>query len=132
MGEGLRALPSAKPLALFALTSLLYWLANAAGMWLLARGCGLPLDFQQTVVLLAIMNIALIIPGGPAQFGVFQTGVALGLALFCSAELVLSAGSKFVFYLYVSQLSTIVALGLVSQRSLKLDWRSIFYLRKKK
>jgi hypothetical protein len=125
VGEGLRALPSLRPLGLFVAVSTAYWIVNAAGMWLLARGCGLPIDFQQAVVLLAVMNIALIVPGGPAQFGVFQTGVALGLHLFLPGEVVLTAGSTFAFWLYVTQLSTIVALGVWSQRSLALDWRAV-------
>jgi hypothetical protein len=128
VGEGLRALPSLRPLGLFIGVSTLYWIVNAAGMWLLARGCGLPIDFQQAVVLLAVMNIALIVPGGPAQFGVFQTGVALGLHLFLPGDVVLGAGSTFAFYLYVSQLSTIVVLGVWSQRSLRLDWRAVLGL----
>jgi hypothetical protein len=128
VGEGLRALPSFRPLALFVIVSAIYWTVNAAGMWLLARGCGLPLEFQQAVVLLAVMNIALIVPGGPAQFGTFQTGVALGLHLFLPGDLVLSAGSKFAFYLYITQLSTIIALGVWSQRSLDLDWRAVIRL----
>jgi uncharacterized membrane protein YbhN (UPF0104 family) len=129
VGEGLRALPSLRPLGLFVVVSAAYWSVNAAGMWLLANGCGLPLSFQQSVVLLAVMNIALIVPGGPAQFGTFQTGVALGLHLFLPGEVVLGAGSKFAFWLYVTQLSTIVALGVWSQQSLKLDWRAVLRLR---
>ena len=130
VGEGLRALPSARPLATFVGVSILYWSANAAGMWLLAWGCGLPIGFQGAVVLLAVMNLVLIIPGGPAQVGTFQGGVAAGLHLLLPATVVMAGGSKFAFYLYVTQLSTIVALGLLSQWSLKLDWRAVLRLPK--
>lgn len=128
IGEGLRALPSLRPLFMFVLASAAYWVVNAFGMWLLANGCGIALSFQQSVVLLAVMNIALIVPGGPAQFGTFQTGVALGLHLFMPHEVVIAAGSKFAFWLYVTQLSTIVVLGLWSQLSLRLDWRAVLSL----
>jgi hypothetical protein len=42
IAEGLAALPSARPLILFLLVTLAYWAANALGMWMLARGCGVP------------------------------------------------------------------------------------------
>ncbi len=125
IAEGLAALPSPRPLFGFVLASLAYWAVNAAGMWLLAVGCGLELSALQSVVLLTVMNIALLVPGGPAQFGVFQTGVALGLALFVDADTVRNEGSVFAFYLYVCQLGTITVLGLLAQRSLRLDWRAL-------
>lgn len=125
MAEGLRALPSPSATARFVAATAAYWLTNAAGMWILLRGCGLDLDFQQSIAVLAVMNIALLVPGGPAQLGVFQTGVALGLALFVDADVVLAAGSKFAFYLYLCQLGTIVLLGVGAQRSLGLQWRTL-------
>jgi glycosyltransferase 2 family protein len=67
----------------------------------------------------------LLIPGGPAQFGVFQTGVALGLSLFVAPAVVKEAGSVFTFYLYVCQLGTIAILGVMAQRALELDWRAV-------
>lgn len=124
VAEGFRALPNPVAIAGFIAVSVAYWLANAAGMWILAHGCGLALSPFEAMATLAIMNLALLIPGGPAQLGVFQTGVAAGLHLFLPSDDVLAAGSTFAFYLYVCQLSTIVLLGLASQWSLKLDWRA--------
>ncbi|MBV1861162.1 MAG: flippase-like domain-containing protein, partial [Nannocystaceae bacterium] len=112
----------------FVAVSIGYWLANAAGMWVLAEGCGLALTPFEAIATLAIMNLALLIPGGPAQLGVFQTGVAAALHLFVPSDTVMNAGSTFVFYLYVCQLGTIVLLGLGSQWSLKLDWRAALRL----
>lgn len=132
MASGLRALPSVGHLSKFVLMSLAYWATNAAGMWLLAWGCGLELGLQQTVTVLAVMNIALLIPGGPAQFGVFQTGIAVGLHLFLGEVVIQDAGSRFAFYLYVCQIITIVVLGVSAQRSLKLDWRQVVAMGGKK
>lgn len=128
IAEGLAALPSARPLATFLVLTVAYWLVNALGMWLLARGCGLPLDFVEAVAVLAVMNIALLVPGGPAQLGVFQTGVAVGLGLFVSADAVQHQGSTFAFYLYVCQIATIALVGLWAQRKLELDWRAVLRL----
>jgi uncharacterized protein (TIRG00374 family) len=131
VSEGLAALPSARPLAAFTATTIAYWLANAAGMWLLAYGVGLELGFREVVTVLAVMNLALLIPGGPAQFGVFQTGVALGLSLYLSPSTIKDSGSLFTFYLYVCQLATIAALGIAAQRFLGLDWRTLFSARRR-
>lgn len=128
VAEGFAALPNPVAITGFVAVSIGYWLANAAGMWILAEGCGLALTPFEAIATLAIMNLALLIPGGPAQLGVFQTGVAAGLHLFLPSDTVMSAGSTFAFYLYVCQLSTIVLLGLASQWSLKLDWRAALRL----
>jgi glycosyltransferase 2 family protein len=125
IAEGLAALPSARPLVTFLVLTLAYWLVNAAGMWVLAVGCGLELGLVETVAVLAVMNIALLVPGGPAQLGVFQTGVAIGLGLFVSAEVVQRQGSTFAFYLYVCQIATIGLVGVWAQRRLHLDWRTL-------
>lgn len=128
VAEGFRALPDLRAISGFVTASVGYWLANAAGMWVLARGCGLALSPHEAIATLAIMNLALLVPGGPAQLGVFQAGVAVGLHLFAPPEVVKDAGSTFAFYLYVCQLSSIVLLGLASQWSLALDWRAALRL----
>jgi uncharacterized membrane protein YbhN (UPF0104 family) len=67
---------------LFLLVTLAYWAANALGMWVLARGCGLELGLAEAVAVLAVLNLTLLVPGPPAHVGTFQLGVLTGLALF--------------------------------------------------
>jgi hypothetical protein len=124
IAQGLRALPSAGPLLGFVALSVGYWAANAGGMWILAQGCGLDLTLLQAAAVMSVMNIALIVPGGPAQFGVFQTGVALGLHMFVAPEMIHQQGSLFTFYLYVCQLGMLVTGGIWAQRRLRLNWRT--------
>ncbi len=124
VAQGLAALPRGGPLLAFVAVTALYWASNAAGMWLLAYGCGLDLDPAGAVLVMATMNIALLVPGGPAQLGIFQTGVALGLHMVLPGDTIVDEGSKFAFYLYTCQLGIIVAGGWWAQRSLSLDWRS--------
>lgn len=130
VAEGFRALPDVRAISGFVIGSVGYWLSNAAGMWVLAQGCGLDIGPFEAIATLAIMNLALLVPGGPAQLGVFQAGVTVGLHLFASNDVVRTAGSTFAFYLYVCQLSTIVLLGLGSQWSLELDWRAALRMRR--
>ncbi|MEM7160174.1 MAG: lysylphosphatidylglycerol synthase transmembrane domain-containing protein [Myxococcota bacterium] len=125
VSQGLAALPRGGPLLGFFGVTLMYWAANAVGMWILARGCGLPIDLAGAALVMAVMNIALLVPGGPAQMGIFQTGVALGLHLVLDADTIRDDGSVFAFYLYLCQLGTIVAAGLWSQSTLGLDWRAV-------
>lgn len=124
VARGLAALPSPRALLGFVATSLVYWFVNAGGTWLLAYGCGLPLSFGEALAVLAIMNLTLMIPGGPAQFGVFQTGVAFGLGLWLDLDTLREQGSVFTFYLYVVQLGSIALVGGVAQVVLGLDWRA--------
>jgi uncharacterized membrane protein YbhN (UPF0104 family) len=91
-------------------------------MWLLARGVGLPLSFADATVLTAVMNLVLVAPGGPAQLGTFQGGVALGLALLVPDDVVRDQGSVFAFVLYLAQLGSIAVLGVIAQRSLSVRW----------
>jgi uncharacterized membrane protein YbhN (UPF0104 family) len=122
VGEGLRLLPGRGALVWFVLVTLAYWASNVAGMWLLARGVGLPLSVLDAMIVTAVMNLVLVAPGGPAQIGVFQGGVALGLALVVPAAVLADQGSVFTFILYVTQLGSIAALGLFAQRRLAVRW----------
>jgi hypothetical protein len=125
IAEGMAALPRGGPLLWFSIATIGYWAVNAAAMWVLARGCDLPLSPPEMVAVMAVMNVALLVPGGPAQLGIFQGGVALGLSLFLPADLVHDRGSTFVFWLYAGQLVAITIAGLVAQRRLGIDARSI-------
>ena len=117
---GLAALPSPRWLVLFVLATLAYWAANALGMYLLARGCGLDLAPAQAVAVLAVLNLTLLVPGPPAHVGTFQLGVLTGLALYLPAAVVADAGVVYAFYLYVCQVGMIAVLGTIA--SLRLRW----------
>lgn len=125
IAEGMAALPRVGPLFWFLVATVGYWAINAAAMWVLARGCDLSLSLSQIVTVMAVMNVALLVPGGPAQLGIFQGGVALGLSLFLPAAVVEDRGSVFVFWLYVGQLVAITLAGAVAQRTLAVSWRAI-------
>ncbi len=126
LAEGLRAIHPLRDLLPFVLLSAAYWASNAAGMAVLAHGCGLPLGGVEAMTVMGVLALTLLIPGGPAQFGNFQLGLLLGLGLFLDAELIRDRGSVYVFYLYLCQLGVGVLLGGIAQAWLRVDWRSIF------
>ncbi|MCA9692246.1 MAG: flippase-like domain-containing protein [Myxococcales bacterium] len=121
IAAGLQALPSIRPFALFLLAASAYWALNALGMWVLARGCGIPLSPWETVAVMAMINLALLIPGPPAQLGTFHLGVLTGLSFYHAHALVDGPGVVYAFYLYACQMATITALGLASHLRLRLD-----------
>lgn len=123
IAEGLAALPSPLALLGFLLGTLVYWAINALGMWLLARGCGLPIDFLEACAIMAVLGLSLLVPGGPAQFGIFHYGMALGLGMFVDQALVLERGSVLIFWMYVTQLSLGSLLGVLAQRRLGIEWK---------
>lgn len=129
--EGLRSIATLRAVTSFLVLTACYWGSNIVGMWYLAVGCGLDLTLGQSLMVLAVMNVALLLPGGPAQFGIFQTGLVLGLALFLPSDVIEARGSVFAFYLYTCQIGTITLAGLASQHRLKLDWRAMLFGRDK-
>lgn len=124
IAEGLAALPSIAPLLKFLAGTVAYWASNAVGTWLLARGCGLDITFGAAVAMMSVLGISLLIPGGPGQFGIFHYGMILGLSMFVGDAVVRAEGSVFIFWMFVTQLSMGVVLGLIAQRRLNLDWRA--------
>ncbi|MCA9700211.1 MAG: flippase-like domain-containing protein, partial [Myxococcales bacterium] len=128
IAEGLAALPSLWPLLEFLAGTAAYWGCNALGTWILARGCGLDLGFPEAMAVMSVLGISLLLPGGPGQLGIFHTGLLLGLSMFVTEAVILDRGSVFIFWMFVTQLSMGVLLGVIAQRRLDLDWRRLFGL----
>ncbi len=125
IADGLRALPSARPLAGFLGVTALYWGINAVGMWVLARACGLGLDLVEITAVMTVTNLALLVPGPPAHLGTFHLGVLGGLALFVPQAILEEAGVRYAFYLYASQIGMCVLLGAWAGVNLGIPWRGI-------
>jgi uncharacterized protein (TIRG00374 family) len=100
LADGLRFLPSGRHGGAFLRDTLLYWALSALSMWLLLRGCGAPADFTQACVIMGIMGIGTLIPGGPGFFGTYQLAAYCGLAMFFAEPTVLSSGALFTFVSY--------------------------------
>ncbi len=120
--EGLVELSDRRSWPGFVVGTLAYWLCNVIGTWQLARGCGLPIGLADAALVTAVMNLAMTIPGGPAQLGVFQGGVAAGVLLVAGREALDTSGSVFAFWLYAGQLASITLVGLVAGRVLDIRW----------
>lgn len=123
---GLAALSFRRHFLPFVVISVAYWGVNAAGMGVLAAGCGLPLSYLEATTVMGVLALTLLIPGGPAQFGNFQLGLILGLGLFLNVKANGDETSTFIFALYLCQLGTGVGLGLLAQLWLRPEWSTLF------
>jgi uncharacterized protein (TIRG00374 family) len=121
--HGLRALPGRGRLAGFLGLTAGYWLVNAFGMSILARGFGFDLGAAEACALLGVLVVGVMIPAGPGMVGTFQGAVVLGLSLFATPEAVATRGVAYANVLWATQVVQVTALGLVflSSRHVKLS-----------
>ena len=113
VADGLLSIGNPRLAAGFILETLAYWASNAAGMWLLAVGCGLPMDFEHAVAVMGILAIGILLPTGPGLFGAFQLAIAVALKLYFPEELVATAGSVYIFLMYAVQAVFITLTGVI-------------------
>lgn len=84
----------------FVLWSLIYWSLTICQLWLVLLACGLALGFADAAAVVAIVGLAIQLPGGPAQAGSFQLGVAAALGLLTTPEQT-DAASSFAALMYL-------------------------------
>lgn len=114
--EGFRALLRAHTLGRFLGLTLIYWGANAASLWLLARfGFGLDVGLWDMTTVLAMLVIGLMVPAGPAMAGNFEFFVTRALGLFVALEVTSQAASvgAFAATLHVLQFLVIILPGVL-------------------
>ncbi|MFV8750718.1 lysylphosphatidylglycerol synthase transmembrane domain-containing protein [Nannocystaceae bacterium ST9] len=92
-------------------TSLLYWSVTVGQLWLVLHACGLPLGPAEAAAIVAIVGLGIQLPGGPAQAGSFQFGMAVALGMLTTADQT-SAASSFAALMYLLQLFGTLALAL--------------------
>jgi hypothetical protein len=113
--EGLSFLPKVRYTGPFMLSTVVYWVLNAASAWLLAYGCGLEsMTFAQSCVLTGVLALGIMVPNAPGFFGAFQFSAYAALSLFYAESQLLGAGSVLVFFLFVSQNGIMLVFALAS------------------
>jgi hypothetical protein len=104
----------------FLVETTLYWAINAAGMWLLAWGCGVvhgdgsAPTFGEACALMGMLGCAILIPGPPGLLGVFQAGVYAGMTMFYPTSIVTGPGAAYVFLMYATQVLFQLTSGALS------------------
>jgi uncharacterized membrane protein YbhN (UPF0104 family) len=95
----------------FLLWSLIYWTLTICQLWLVMLACGLGLGFADAAAVVAIVGLAIQLPGGPAQAGSFQFGMAAALGLLTGPS-EHDAASSFAALMYLLQLGGACVLAL--------------------
>jgi glycosyltransferase 2 family protein len=113
VADGVRSIAEPRLAFPFLAESLVYWGTNAAGMWLLGVGCGLPMSFSHAIAVMGILAIGILLPAGPGLFGNFQFAISLALKLYFAGAIVGAAGSVYIFLMYATQAILIVVAGIV-------------------
>jgi glycosyltransferase 2 family protein len=120
VADGLRSIGDPRLAFGFLFETLLYWSCNALGVWMLARGCGLPMELGHAAAVMGVLAIGILLPTGPGLFGNFQLAVLAALRLYFAESLVGAQGAVFVFLLYALQSSVMVLAGVVPLYALRL------------
>lgn len=89
---GVRSLHGGGRLLAFVSLTVVYWSANAVGMWWLAKGFGFDLPLYAGWGLLGTLVVGLMIPTGPGFLGNFQYFVQEGLRLYLPGSSAGAAG----------------------------------------
>ncbi len=120
VADGLRSIGDARLAGGFLLESLVYWGLNAAGLWLLGIGCGLPIEPGHGVAVLGVLAIGIMLPTGPGLFGNFQLAVSTALKLYLAETVVGTQGAVYVFLAYTIQTLVITLAGAIPLYRMKL------------
>lgn len=82
MIRGFAVLKDGKQLTAFLIWSLIYWVANAIGVWVLALAFGLPLSLVGGFAVMGLVAVGISLPNSPGLVGQFQWFTLLGLSLY--------------------------------------------------
>ena len=126
VADGVRSIADPKLASGFLAETGVYWTCNAAGMWLLGWGCGLPMTFGHAVAVMGILAIGILLPAGPGLFGNFQLAISTALKLYFAASFVSSQGAVYVFLMYSIQAVFIVLVGVVPLYAMRVPFRALF------
>jgi uncharacterized protein (TIRG00374 family) len=92
MIRGFAVLKDRRNLAAFCAWSLVYWIANGLGVWVLARGFGLPLSMMGGLATMGLVAVGISLPNSPGLVGQFQWFTLLGLSLYLGPSVMCDPG----------------------------------------
>jgi uncharacterized protein (TIRG00374 family) len=106
---GLDTLGDSRALAVIGVLSLAVWGVSAASVWTLFAGFGLELPAHATILVMAIVAVAVALPSAPGYVGTFQAGTVAALSLYGVPE---SAAFSFSILFHVINYVPITTIGL--------------------
>ncbi len=115
--SGFSALSNAGCLFRFVATSLIYWLFNGLGFYVLARAFHLDLPLVSAYAICGMVAIGIILPAGPGLVGNFHEFGKFGLQISLPAAVIAGPGMAFIVAIHGLQFLWYVGVGLVALRS---------------
>jgi uncharacterized protein (TIRG00374 family) len=82
MIRGFEVMRDRRNLAMFVAYSVVYWICNGLGVYVLARGFGLPLTLVGGFATMGLVAVGITLPNSPGLVGQFQWFTLLGLSLY--------------------------------------------------
>jgi uncharacterized protein (TIRG00374 family) len=131
LAHGLDFLRDGRAAAGFMFETTLYWVINAASMWLLAWGSGLEHadgsipTFGEAFAMMGMLGVTILIPGPPGMLGIFQAGLFCGMTMYYPADLVRDRGAVFACLLFLIQVVWTLGAGAVALVSGHTSLKSI-------
>jgi len=130
MIRGFGALKNGKQLALFLLWSLVYWIANGLGVWLLARAFGLDLSLTGGFAVMGLVGVGISLPNSPGLVGQFQWFTLLGLSLYLPGVMdkttdLHAQALAYAITQHLLQVSWYVAMGLLGILTPWVSWADL-------
>jgi hypothetical protein len=123
--SGLSSLFQARCLFAFVALSLLYWVFNGLGFWLLARAFHLDLPLWHAYAICGVIVVGIILPSGPGLVGNFHEFGRLGLQLGLPAAVVAGPGMAYIVASHGLQFIWYVGVGLLCVRSRHVPFRRL-------
>jgi uncharacterized membrane protein YbhN (UPF0104 family) len=138
MIHGCSVLKDVRRLLAFATWSVVYWTANGLGVWVLARGFGLPLSPIGAFATMGLLGVGLMLPNSPGLVGQFQWFTLLGLSLYLGFDPdphvahppVYTFAFAFAFTQYLLQVVWYVGMGLLGLATPWVSFHDLWAARK--
>lgn len=115
--SGFTALSDAGCLFRFVAASLVYWLFNGLGFYVLARAFHLDLSLVSAYAICGMVAIGIILPAGPGLVGNFHEFGKFGLQISLPAAVIAAEGMAFITAVHGLQFIWYVGVGLLALRS---------------
>jgi uncharacterized protein (TIRG00374 family) len=136
MIRGFAVLKNGKQLAAFLVWSIVYWTANALGVWVLALAFGLPLSVVGGFAVMGLVGVGISLPNAPGLVGQFQWFTLLALSLYFPG--VMDEGSAlraqalaYAITQHLLQVSWYVGMGMLGMASPWVSWADLRASRQK-
>jgi uncharacterized protein (TIRG00374 family) len=136
--RGFAALKDGKNLLLFLIWSTVYWALNGLGVWVLARGFGLPLPLVGAYATMGLLGVGLMLPNSPGLVGQFQWFTLLGLSIYLGFDpreppphtALYTLAFAYAFTQYLLQVVWYVAMGLLGLATPWVSFHDLWAARK--